>query len=101
LKEVQGVLKFKSSVSSAASALFEDNQGAVTLANAPKMTPRYKHIAIPYHYFCEEVKKKEVEVKHISTDKQLADLLTKGLVEAKFEGLRDRLMGWCEDNEEY
>ena len=101
LKEVQGVLKFKSSVSSAASTLFEDNQGAVTLANVPKMTPRSKHIAIPYHFFHEEVKKKEVEVKHILTDKQLADLLTKGLVEAKFEGLRDRLMGWCEDIEEY
>ena len=47
------------------------------------------------------MRKNEVEVRHISTDKQLADLLTKGLVEAKFEGLRDKLMGWCEDNEEY
>ena len=32
LKELQGVLKFKSSVSST-------NQGAVTLANVPKMMP--------------------------------------------------------------
>ena len=101
LKEVQGVLKFKSSISSTACTLFEDNQGAVALANVPKMTPRSKHIAIPYHFFREHVRKNEVEVRHISTDKQLADLLTKGLVEAKFEGLRDKLMGWCEDNEEY
>ena len=76
-------------------------RGAVALANVPKMTPRSKHIAIPYHFFREHVRKNEVEVRHISTDKQLADLLTKGLVEAKFEGLRDKLMGWCEDNEEY
>ena len=96
LKELQGVLKFKSSVSSTACTLFEDNQGAVTLANVPKMTPRSKHIAIPYHFFREHVKKKEVEVKYIKTDDQLADLLTKGLVEVKFEGLRDKLMGWCE-----
>ena len=101
LKEVQEVLKFKSSVSSTACTLFEDNQGAVALANVPKMTPRSKHIAIPYHFFREHVRKNEVEVRHISTVKQLADLLTKGLVEAKFEGLRDKLMGWCEDNEEY
>jgi len=96
LKELQGVLKFKSSVSSTACTLFKDNQGAVTLANVPKMTPRSKHIAIPYHFFREHVKKKEVEVKYIKTDDQLADLLTKGLVEVKFEGLRDKLMGWCE-----
>ena len=96
LKEIQGVLNFKSSVSSAACTLFEDNQGAVTLANVPRMTPRSKHIAIPYHFFREHVKKKEVEVKHISTDDQLADLLTKGLVEVKFKNLRDKLMGWCE-----
>ena len=95
LKELQEVLRFKSSVSSMACTLFEDNQGAVTLANIPKMTPRSKHIAIPYHFFREHVKRKEVEVKHISTENQLADLLTKGLVEAKFENLRDKLMGWC------
>ena len=62
LKEIQGVLGFKCSVSSAACTLFEDNQGAVTLANVPRMTPRSKHIAIPYHFFREHIKKKEVEV---------------------------------------
>ena len=89
------MLRFKSSVSSTACTVFEDNQGAITLANVPKMTPRSKHIAIPYHFFREHIKTKEVEVKHISTDEQLADLLTKGLVEVKFENLRDKLMGWC------
>ena len=93
--ELQGVLGFKSSISSTACTVFEDNQGAIALANVPKMTPRSKHIAIPYHFFREHIRKKEVEVKHISTDEQLADLLTKGLVEVKFENLRDKLMGWC------
>ena len=95
VKELQGVLGFKSSISSTACTVFEDNQGAIALANVPKMTPRSKHIAIPYHFFREHIRKKEVEVKHISTDEQLADLLTKGLVEVKFENLRDKLMGWC------
>ena len=95
VKELQGVLGFKSSISSTACTVFEDNQGAIALANVPKMTPRSKHIAIPYHFFREHIRKKEVEVKHISTDEQLADLLTKGLVEVKFQNLRDKLMGWC------
>ena len=42
------------------------------------------------------MRKKEVKVRYIKTDDQFADLLTKGLVEVKFEGLRDKLMGWCE-----
>ena len=31
---------------------------------------------------------------HVETDNQLADMLTKGLVQVKFESLREKLMGW-------
>jgi hypothetical protein len=31
--------------------LFEDNSGALTLAKAPAMRPRTKHINIKYHHF--------------------------------------------------
>jgi hypothetical protein len=37
--------------------IFEDNMGAETLAKAPKMNPRTKHIAIKYHFFREAVRK--------------------------------------------
>ena len=33
-------------------------------------------------------------MEHVSTDLQIADMLTKGLVEAKFERLRRLLMNW-------
>ena len=36
----------------------------------------------------------EIHIKKIDTKDQLADILTKGLVAAKFQPLRDRLMGW-------
>jgi hypothetical protein len=35
--------------------LFEDNQGAIKLANVPKMHPRTKHLNIKYHFFCQYV----------------------------------------------
>jgi hypothetical protein len=33
------------------SKVLEDNNGALTLANVPRMTPRSKHIAVKYHFF--------------------------------------------------
>ena len=35
------------------------------------------------------------QIEHISTDRQIADLLTKGLGESAFLPLRDLLMGWA------
>ena len=57
--------------------LFEDNRGAETLANAPKMNARTKHIAIKYHHFKEAVKAKYLQIKRVDTKDQLADILTK------------------------
>jgi histone deacetylase 1/2 len=33
------------------SMVFEDNNGALSLATAPKITPRTKHIGVKYHHF--------------------------------------------------
>ncbi len=38
--------------------VFEDNAGAIEIANIPKMRPRIKHLNIKYHHFREEIKKK-------------------------------------------
>ncbi len=40
-----------------ACTLFEDNNGALELANAPKYRPRMKHIALKYHHFREHVRR--------------------------------------------
>jgi hypothetical protein len=76
------------------STVFEDNQGAIALANAPKMTPRSKHIGIKYHFFREHVKDGTVSIKYVKTEDQIADIFTKGLTVIKFHRLRKMLMGW-------
>ena len=58
------------------------------------MSPRTKHIAIPYHFFCSKVQELEIEILPIGTTNQLADQFTKGLVEVKFVTARKALMGW-------
>jgi hypothetical protein len=77
------------------STVFEDNQPALTLAtqDPPRLTPRSKHIAVKYHWFRAHIGK-EIQLKYISTDLQLADVLTKPLARLKFETARRQIMGW-------
>jgi hypothetical protein len=81
------------------SDVFEDNNGALTVATLPKITPQSKFFAVKLHFFKEHVKTDtnphgEVVIQKIETTKQLADIMTKGLVAEKFKPLRDALMGW-------
>ena len=81
------------------SDVFEDNNGALTVATLPRITPQSKFFAVKLHFFKEHVKTEanpngEIHIQKVETENQLADILTKGLVEDKFNPLRDRLMGW-------
>ena len=73
---------------------FEDNSGAVELANVPKMRPRTKHINTKYHHFRQHVFEKQIEVQQISTEDQIADIFTKYLPVATFRKFRKLLLGW-------
>ncbi len=76
------------------STIIEDNKGCVELANAPKMRPRTKHIALKYHHFCSHVANGVIKIKWIDTKHQLADIFTKPLPEPLFVSLRLLLLGW-------
>ncbi len=94
LSELQTVLKIPAQEITCHSILFEDNVGAETIANVPKMRPRTKHIAIKYHHFREHVKNKTILVTHVDTHDQLADIFTKPLPRDTFRTLRYQLQGW-------
>jgi hypothetical protein len=86
------------------SDVFEDNNGALTVATLPRITPQSKFFAVKLHFFKEHVKTQQnpegdVEIHKICTTKQLADIMTKGLVKDKFDPLRDALMGWDLDDD--
>jgi hypothetical protein len=76
------------------SIVHEDNEACLKFASIPKMSPRTKHIAIPYHFFRSKIEELEIKVIAINTNNQLADQFTKGLPQPKFVADRKKLMGW-------
>lgn len=59
--------------------LYIDNQSAIDLANNPVFHGRSKHIDIRYHFIRECVEQGEVVIKHVRTEDQRADVLTKAM----------------------
>ena len=94
LKEFSETFSLDSKQPTIKCTLFEDNNGAIELATAPKMRPRTKHIALKYHHFREHVRNGTVKIQRIDTAEQIADIFTKPLPESGFEYLRKKLMGW-------
>lgn len=80
-----------SSSSPHATIIYCDNQGAIALAKDPRHHSRTKHIAIQHHWIRERIIDKELDLHYISTNRQMADGLTKFLSRAAFEAFRDAL----------
>ena len=74
--------------------VFEDNQGALELAIAPKMRPRTRHIAVKYHHFREHVERGLIKIVYVDTKGQLADMFTKALPFTLLHPLRESVLGW-------
>jgi hypothetical protein len=64
--------------------LFEDNSGEHELVITPKMHPRTKHINVKYHHFRSYVERKLISIKKVTSEHQLADILTKPLAQELF-----------------
>ena len=74
--------------------IFQDNNSCISVATSPKLTPRTKHISLKYHHFKRFVTMKIIEILHIDTREQTADIFTKPLDKELFEYLRHKLCGW-------
>ncbi|GAB2276666.1 hypothetical protein Dimus_039202 [Dionaea muscipula] len=76
---------------SSAPQLLYDNIGATYLCTNPLFHYRMKHIALDYHFVREKVASSSFHVAHVSTQAQLADLLTKPLPKDRFAALRSKI----------
>ena len=71
--------------------IYCDNQSAINISKNPVMHSRTKHIDVCYHFIREHVLNGNVELEFVPSSDQLADIFTKPLSRATFEGLRTRL----------
>lgn len=61
----------------APTTIYEDNQGAIKIADNPVNHPKTKHIAVRYHAIRDHVSNGEICLRHLPTEKMIADGLTK------------------------
>jgi hypothetical protein len=68
-----------------------DNESATRLADNPVEHSRTKHIDIRHHFLRDHQQRGDIDIYHISTENQLANIFTKPLDEKRFCRLRSEL----------
>lgn len=68
-----------------------DNKFAICLTKNPVLHGRSRHIDTKYYFLCNQVQNGVIEVVHVNTQKQLADVLTKTIKTEHFINLRDKI----------
>lgn len=71
--------------------LYCDNLGAKSLSSNPVFHSRMKHIALSFHFVRQHVQNNVLRVAYVSTEDQLADVLTKPLMRPRFNILTSKL----------
>ena len=69
--------------------VYEDNQGAIFLANNQQLGQRTKHIDVRYKYTNECIEKGELRIVYVKSEDNVADLVSKGTATKVFAKLSD------------
>jgi hypothetical protein len=81
---IRGLLQELGITHSTPTTLWCDNIGATYMSVNPVFHARAKHVEIDFHFVCDRVANKSLVVRFVPTSGQVADVLTKPLVSAKF-----------------
>ncbi|GKB44396.1 hypothetical protein Tco_0889338 [Tanacetum coccineum] len=65
-----------------------DIKGAMDLSKNPIQHSRTKHIEIRHHFLCDNVQKGNISIEKVSSEDNIADILTKPLKREPFNYLR-------------
>ncbi|CAB1120503.1 unnamed protein product [Ectocarpus sp. CCAP 1310/34] len=91
---VNGMLQFlRPSAKPRKIDVFEDNEGAIALAENPLSSSRSKHIDVRHHFLRNLTEEGVIEVTHVPSKEQHADILTKALPRNLFEVHGDFVLG--------
>ncbi|GJW79711.1 copia protein [Tanacetum coccineum] len=65
-----------------------DNKGAIDLSKNPVQHSRTKHIEIRHHFLCDNVQKGNITIEKVTSEDNIADIITKLLKREAFNYLR-------------
>jgi hypothetical protein len=71
-----------------------DNISAISLAKNSIFHKRMKHLKVRHNFLRDHVEKRDIEMRYIDTEKQLADIFTKPLDASHFAALQGEI-GVC------
>jgi hypothetical protein len=71
-----------------------DNTTAISVAKNLVLHSKTKHNDVHFHLLCDHYEKVDIDLRHVDTQHQLADILTRPLDQASFACLRGEL-GVC------
>ena len=72
-----------------------DNKSAIELAKNPVNHERSKHINVRFHFIGDHVKEGSVELLHVASQDQVADIFTKPLQKVLFDKYK-KMIGMTE-----
>lgn len=70
--------------------LWCDNNSAISLASNPVFHARTKHIEVDFHFVREKIGLKQLQVRHVPSALQVADIFTKPVTVARFLVLKNK-----------
>ena len=56
-----------------------DSTSAISVAKNPILHSKTKHIEVRFHFLCDHQEKGDIDLHHVDTKQQLADIFTKPL----------------------
>ena len=71
--------------------IYCDNQSCMKLTENPVFHDRSKHIVIRYQFIRDCVQRGAVKLEYVTTNEQVADILTKSLPRGKHVFFRDKM----------
>ena len=75
-----------------ATPLYADNTSVIRITENPIFHERTKHIEVDCHFIRDELKRHVISLPHVSTELQIADIITKGLPRPRHQFLVDKLV---------
>lgn len=68
-----------------------DNKAAISIAKNPVQHDRIKHVEIDRHFIKEKIDQNIINIDHVPSCKQTADIITKALPRNTYENIKSNL----------